>query len=587
MKTCAALCLIASLVSAGEKPKPHELFEAVQLGDIAAVKRLLDRGTEVNAANTVGATAVMWAIPDLKLVRLLISRGADVNVRSTNLGRTPFLVAASYPGTVPLLQLLVDKGADPKAVDRNGTGAISMAVTGADVDVLRYLLDLGLVATGNHLNAAARRQYRPSFDLLISRGLQAPQNISGLTAWGSPETVNTFLAKGGDINASTSAFGRTPLIFAASSDHDTVPIMKLLLEKGADPNLADKDGETALDWAMHRNDRARIELLKSHGAKDARTPRDATFGKPEGIADARTSLARSVAKLQPTAAPVFRRRGCITCHNQSMVAQVEAAAVAKGISIDEKLATQNVRQIEGAYKPLSEEAMQGRTPPGNDLTLGYIAMALAAAKHPLDGLTAGLSHVVASRQMADGSWPEFESRPPMEYSTISQTAMAVRVLTLYPIPSRKANLAMRLKRARQWLLAAQPSSAEESAMRIMGLKWTGASQSDIDKAIEVWVQKQQPDGGWKQLPQMEGDAYATGITLYALSQAGMPAAHPAYNKGIAWLRANQYADGTWFVRTRSFPVQQQFESGYPFGYHQWISAAAACWSSLAIAYTLP
>jgi len=50
---------------------------------------------------------------------------------------------------------------------------------------------------------------------------------------------------------------------------------------------------------------------------------------------------------------------------------------------------------------------------------------------------------------------------------------------------------------------------------------------------------------------------------------------------------NQYKDGSWFVKTRSFPVQPQFESGYPFGYNQWISAAAASWASLAIAYTLP
>jgi len=62
---------------------------------------------------------------------------------------------------------------------------------------------------------------------------------------------------------------------------------------------------------------------------------------------------------------------------------------------------------------------------------------------------------------------------------------------------------------------------------------------------------------------------------------------PVYARGVAYLLRTQYANGGWFVKTRAFPVQPQFESGFPFGYHQWISSAATSWASLAIAYTLP
>jgi hypothetical protein len=41
------------------------------------------------------------------------------------------------------------------------------------------------------------------------------------------------------------------------------------------------------------------------------------------------------------------------------------------------------------------------------------------------------------------------------------------------------------------------------------------------------------------------------------------------------------------VKSRAYPTQLYFESGYPFGHNQWISAAGASWASLAIAYTLP
>jgi squalene cyclase len=88
------------------------------------------------------------------------------------------------------------------------------------------------------------------------------------------------------------------------------------------------------------------------------------------------------------------------------------------------------------------------------------------------------------------------------------------------------------------------------------------------------------------LPQLPSDAYATGITLYALFQAGVSTKSEVYRKGVAFLLRTQYEDGSWFVKTRSFPTQPHFESGYPFGYNQWISAAGACWATLAIAASI-
>jgi hypothetical protein len=89
------------------------------------------------------------------------------------------------------------------------------------------------------------------------------------------------------------------------------------------------------------------------------------------------------------------------------------------------------------------------------------------------------------------------------------------------------------------------------------------------------------------LTHLDPDAYGTGIALYALYESGTAVAHPAYKQGVQFLLSRQYKDGSWFVKTRSFPVQPQQETGYPFGYNQRISAAGASWASLAIAHTLP
>ena len=86
---------------------------------------------------------------------------------------------------------------------------------------------------------------------------------------------------------------------------------------------------------------------------------------------------------------------------------------------------------------------------------------------------------------------------------------------------------------------------------------------------------------------MEADAYATGISLYALRAAGVPATREAYLRAIRFLEQSQYQDGSWLVKTRSYPTQPYFESGYPFGNNQWISVAGASWATLAIAETLP
>ena len=109
----------------------------------------------------------------------------------------------------------------------------------------------------------------------------------------------------------------------------------------------------------------------------------------------------------------------------------------------------------------------------------------------------------------------------------------------------------------------------------------------IAEAITAIRARQEANGGWSQFSRTEPDAYATGLSLYALHVAGVPASDPAYRKGVAYLLGSQYQDGAWLVKTHSFPVQVYFESGFPFGRHQWISAAGTSWASLAIAQTLP
>ena len=82
---------------------------------------------------------------------------------------------------------------------------------------------------------------------------------------------------------------------------------------------------------------------------------------------------------------------------------------------------------------------------------------------------------------------------------------------------------------------------------------------------------------------LRSDAYATGQAMFALSEDGLVrAAAPQYQRGLRFLLDTQFEDGSWYVRSRSIGFQPYFESGFPHGEDQWISAAATNWAAMAL-----
>jgi hypothetical protein len=435
------------------------------------------------------------------------------------------------------------------------------------------------------------RQYRPTLEYLLSKGANVDKDALAMSAhWQDPKLIDTWIEHGADVNARAGPYNRTALMTATASEQAGAATVKLLLEKGADPNAEDTEGERPLDWALYRADRDKIAALEQSGATRGHGPRQKTYPSPEagGIADARTSVERAVNLLLPTAPVGYQKRGCISCHSQALVAMAAAEARKKGVAINEEMARTNLKQIEASHKNVAELAMQGDQPGGNIIAIGYVMMALAAEQYPFDNMTAELTHAAAALQMPDGSWtPNGVSRPPMEDTLVTATAMGARALTLYPVASGKHQMDDKIRRAQHWLLAVDAHSAEDRAMKLMGLVWTKAPRSDVEAAVRQVLSQQATAGGWPQRDGMEPDAYATGLSLYALHTAGIAPTNSAYLKGVRFLQQNQYQDGSWLVKTRSYPTQPYFESGYPFGNNQFISSGAASWSALAIAYTLP
>jgi hypothetical protein len=117
----------------------------------------------------------------------------------------------------------------------------------------------------------------------------------------------------------------------------------------------------------------------------------------------------------------------------------------------------------------------------------------------------------------------------------------------------------------------------------------GANNARIvpGKGARELIALQRTDGGWGQIPTLGSDAYATGQALTALAESGaVKPGDPAYEKGVRFLLGTQLEDGSWYIRSRAVPIQPYFDSEFPHGTDQFISAAATNWATMALAHAV-
>lgn len=117
------------------------IHEASLNGQLSAVLYLLEKGSDINAPDQDGRTALIYAAYNghTEIVKKLIEKGADVNLRD-NYGRTALMMAASgaFPETV---RLLLDHSADPDITDKEEHfTALMYAAAEGQLEVVKILL---------------------------------------------------------------------------------------------------------------------------------------------------------------------------------------------------------------------------------------------------------------------------------------------------------------------------------------------------------------------------------------------------------------------------------------------------------------
>lgn len=590
---------------AAADPLGPDVITAITNNDTAKLKALLVKGAKTESANWLGLHPLTWAAMkgNEDACALLIEYKADVNA-DTMFGAP--LEAAVMGGDPKIVKMLLDHGAKPTKSRLDKMTGLMIAAESGKIEIVKLLL--GTV----DINA---------------------QSVTGMTALahasrrGQTELVRLLLTKGANPDLADLS-GRTPLMYAAMNGQ--IDAVRYLLASGADAKAQDKVGDNALSLAARYSGQPEVaRQLLAKGAnpaeKDARGYTAAAIARQRGYAEfakllpamtggpkVDTAFPKQVQDAIHLSLPLIEKAtntfsakiGCGSCHHQGVGLQVTGVAKANGFKIDEKLAQSQQKlvlaepenAIEGIKQINPHPEMYNRIP-GVDMgefnpNIGSTFNSLVDQNVPRSEVIEQTILLYARQQSPDGSWGFALHREPVQSSVFTYTAYAIRLMKQYMPEAQAKERDERIARAIKWMVATFPVTNEDRTFRLLGMKWAGAPDTEVQKAIGDLRRKQRTDGGWAQFsgPNFAGpsfqlsDAYATGEALYALHIAGVPAKDATYRRGVQYLLRTQDADGSWYVNKRANPVNNFLDFGFPHGESQYISYSATCWATMALIY---
>jgi uncharacterized protein len=276
------IAIVAAMAGLSAAANSVPLIDAVKAGNVESVRTLLKQRVDVNAALPDGTTALHWAAHtnSTELARLLLAAGANANA-ANRYGVTPLTLAASS-GNAALAEALLKAGADTKVTVGEGETILMTAARAGNVGTIKALVAHGadvnaaeqwqgqtalvyaatqnhadavkvLVELGANVNVRSKRLVFPDFVFKTAGMIYAVQPVGDWTPLmyaardGAIDAVRALVDGGADMNL-VDPDGTTALTLAILNGHFDAAVA--LLEKGANPNIPDKNGMTALYAAV-------------------------------------------------------------------------------------------------------------------------------------------------------------------------------------------------------------------------------------------------------------------------------------------------------------------------------------------------
>lgn len=286
MRKFCGLAVVAGMMLAVAYAGNAPLADAVQNRDFASLHALLAQHAAVNAAQPDGTTALEWAAHynDSEAVGLLLKAGADPKL-ANRYGASPLSEAAAL-GNATIVEELLKGGADPNTrTTADGETVLMTAARAGNLEAVQALLAHGADVNGKEsykgqtaLMWAAAEDHPEVVKALLAHGADwkvmssyretklpklsaasavSPMSRGGLTAFlfaareGNIQTAKVMLDAGVDINQ-TDVDTTSGLVVAIMNKQYT--FAKFLLDRGANTNIADAKGRTALYAAIDMRD---------------------------------------------------------------------------------------------------------------------------------------------------------------------------------------------------------------------------------------------------------------------------------------------------------------------------------------------
>lgn len=277
---------------------------------------------------------------------------------------------------------------------------------------------------------------------------------------------------------------------------------------------------------------------------------------------------------------------CFACHHQTLPMLAMTAARDAGLRFDAELFRDQRDFTRKSFNDRKARLTKGEHVGGRAATVSYGLWALQLAGDKPDELTEAMTSYLLSVQQPDGSWKPPSNRPPLESSSVSCTVLVAWTLREFTTDAQCEQVTLAIRRAKDWLATTSLDEQEDLNFALWGARLLDQSNERIDSLKQRVLDVQQPDGGWRQKHDLSSDAYATGQTLFVLSETGTLATDAAHRKGVEYLLHTQETDGSWHVVTRSKPIQPWFDNGDPHEKDQFISMTASGWATAALARSL-
>ena len=304
------------------------------------------------------------------------------------------------------------------------------------------------------------------------------------------------------------------------------------------------------------------------------------------------SVERSLKYLQAESTSWLNTRKCPACHHVALPLWSMIEAERQGYSVNKKFVAETADRMLGsrekmiASKLLPGPKDQPDTRPGLNMGIVFVAIAGRALPSLSEGQQQSLKLIakeIPKKQQKDGSWKSVDDRIPINESPATDTAWSIMAMEAgtdasKPSPEREA-----IAKAKAWLNGQAPTSHQTKVFKIWMALREKKTRAELQPSLDELLALQQPNGGWRQVPEMASDAYATGQTLYVLSLAGYTAHQPQIKRGIDFLIANQKPDGSWPMISRSTlgPKRVPTKLLTP------ITCAAGSWATLSLVKLVP